>query len=51
MIEDNVIRKFCIYLYKKFNLKELQESTFYRHVHDTFIFLVSQIIDRLPMQL
>jgi hypothetical protein len=43
MIEDNVIRKFCIYLYKKFNLKELQESTFYRHVHDTFIFLVSFI--------
>ena len=43
MIEDSVIRKFCIYLYKKFNLKELQESTFYRHVHDTFIFLVSFI--------
>lgn len=43
MIEDNVIRKFCIYLYKKFNLKELQESTFYRHTHDTFIFLVSFI--------
>ena len=43
MIEDSVIRKFCIYLYKKFNLKELQESTFYRHVHDTFIFLVSLI--------
>jgi len=43
MIEESVIRKFCIYLYKKFNLKELQESTFYRHVHDTFIFLVSFI--------
>ncbi len=43
MIEDSVIRKFCMYLYKKFNLKELQESTFYRHVHDTFIFLVSFI--------
>ena len=43
MIEDNVIRKCCIYLYKKFNLKELQESTLYRHVHDTFIFLVSFI--------
>jgi len=43
MIEDSIIRKCCIYLYKKFNLKELQESTFYRHVHDTFIFLVSFI--------
>lgn len=43
MIEESVIRKFCVYLYKKFNLKELQESTFYRHVHDTFIFLVSFI--------
>jgi len=43
MIEDSVIRKFCIYLYNKFNLKELQESIFYRHVHDTFIFLVSFI--------
>ena len=44
MIEDNVIRKFCMYLYKKFNLREIQESTFYRHVHDTFIFLVSFIV-------
>ena len=44
MIEDNVIRKFCIYLYKKFNLREIQESTFYRHVHDTFIFLISFIV-------
>ena len=43
MIEDSVIRKCCMYLYKKFNLKEIQESTFYRHVHDTFIFLVSFI--------
>jgi hypothetical protein len=43
MIEDSVIRKCCIYLYKKFNLQELQESTLYRHVHDTFIFLVSFI--------
>jgi hypothetical protein len=43
MIEDSVIRKFCMYIYKKFNLKDLQESTFYRHVHDTFIFLVSLI--------
>jgi hypothetical protein len=43
MIEDNVIRKCCMYLYKKFNLKEVKESTFYRHVHDTFIFLVSFI--------
>ena len=43
MIEDSVIRKFCMYLYKKFNLKEIQESTLYRHVHDTFIFLVSFI--------
>jgi hypothetical protein len=43
MIEDSIIRKCCIYLYKKFNLQELQESTFYRHVHDTFIFLVSFI--------
>jgi len=43
MIEDNVIRKCCVYLYKKFNLKEVKESTLYRHVHDTFIFLVSFI--------
>ncbi len=43
MIEDSAIRKFCMYLYKKFNLKAVQESTFYRHVHDTFIFLVSFI--------
>ena len=43
MIEDSVIRKFCMYIYKKFNLKDVQESTFYRHVHDTFIFLVSFI--------
>jgi len=43
MIEDSAIRKFCMYLYKKFNLKDVQESTFYRHVHDTFIFLVSFI--------
>ena len=41
MIEDSVIRKCCVYLYKKFNLREIQESTLYRHVHDTFIFLVS----------
>jgi hypothetical protein len=40
MIEDSIIRRFCMYLYKKFNLKEIKESTFYRHVHDTFIFLV-----------
>jgi len=44
MIEDSVIRKFSIYLYNKFNLKQIQESTFYRHVHDTFIFLVSFIV-------
>jgi hypothetical protein len=44
MIEDSVIRKFCMYLYKKFNLVELQESTLYRHIHDTFIFLVSLIV-------
>ena len=43
MIEDSVIRKLCIYLYKKFNLKEVKESTLYRHVHDTFIFLISFI--------
>jgi hypothetical protein len=43
MIEDSVIRKCCVYLYKKFNLREIQESTLYRHVHDTFIFLVSFI--------
>lgn len=43
MIEDSVIRKLCIYLYNKFNLKEVKESTLYRHVHDTFIFLVSFI--------
>ena len=43
LIEDSVIRKFCMFLYKKFNLKDVQESTFYRHVHDTFIFLVSFI--------
>jgi hypothetical protein len=43
MIEDSTIRKFCMYIYKKFNLKDVQESTFYRHVHDTFIFLVSFI--------
>ena len=43
MIEDSAIRKFCMYIYKKFNLKDVQESTFYRHVHDTFIFLVSFI--------
>ena len=24
MIEDSVIRKFCMYIYKKFNLKDLQ---------------------------
>ena len=44
MIQDSVIRKFCMYLYKKFNLKDIQESTLYRHVHDTFIFLVSFIV-------
>ena len=43
MIEDSVIRKLCIYLYNKFNLKEVKESTLYRHIHDTFIFLVSFI--------
>jgi hypothetical protein len=43
MIEDSVIRKFCMYIYKKFNLKDVQESTLYRHIHDTFIFLVSFI--------
>ena len=43
MIEDSVIRKLCIYLYKKLNLKEVKESTLYRHVHDTFIFLISFI--------
>ena len=43
MIEDSVIRKCCMYLYKKFNLREIQESTLYRHIHDTFIFLVSFI--------
>jgi len=43
MIEDSAIRKFCMYIYKKFNLKDVQESTLYRHIHDTFIFLVSFI--------
>jgi hypothetical protein len=43
MIEDSVIRKFCMYIYKKFDLKDVQESTLYRHIHDTFIFLVSFI--------
>ena len=43
MIEDSAIRKFCMYLYKKFNLRDVQESTLYRHIHDSFIFLVSFI--------
>ena len=43
MIEDSAIRKFCMYLYKKFNLRDVQESTLYRHTHDSFIFLVSFI--------
>ena len=40
MMEDNIIRRTCHYLYDKFNLKEVQESTMYRHIHDTFIFLI-----------
>ena len=44
MIEDNIIRRMSHYLYDKLNLKAVQESTFYRHVHDTFIFLVSIIV-------
>lgn len=44
MMEDNIIRRTCRYLYDKFHLKEIQESTMYRHIHDTFIFLVCFIV-------
>jgi|UniRef100_A0A6C0EVZ2 hypothetical protein len=44
MMEDNIIRRTCHYLYDKFNLKEVQESTMYRHIHDTFIFLICVIV-------
>jgi len=44
MIEDNIIRKTFKYLYEKFDLRAVQESTIYRHTHDTFIFLISFIV-------
>ena len=44
MVEDNIIRRTCHYLYEKLSLKEVQESTMYRHIHDTFIFLICVIV-------
>ena len=44
MIEDNIIRRTFKYLYEKFDLRSIQESTIYRHTHDTFIFLISFIV-------
>ena len=44
MIEDNIIRKTFKYLYEKLDLRAIQESTIYRHAHDTFIFLISFIV-------
>ena len=44
MVEDNIIRRTCHYLYEKLRLKDVQESTMYRHIHDTFIFLICVIV-------
>ena len=44
MVEDNIIRRTCHYLYEKLSLKDIQESTMYRHIHDTFIFFICVIV-------